>query len=571
MAVNLYIIDGIGPFFQGPAGGRINWSKAPFPQIESGGMPDSSRVESLVRDFTAFVQRASGYGYNTITLDDCAHLFTSSSYSDRLIRKTYAYREIYRTLAGIAAAAGMQVFFTTDVPFSERGMAPRPPEGCGSFVQDFREGLEWLFSEFSNSGGVVVRIGECDASDNEGDFEGEIALRRPEDARAFISEVLPVFERFNRLLVFRTWTVGVGRIGDLMWNARTYHALFDGIESSSLVISMKHGESDFFRYQTVNQHFFRDGHKKILELQARREYEGFGEYPSFIGWEYEGIRRELDFAENLIGISVWCQTGGWSRFRNITFLRDSSIWNELNTYVCIRLFKERIDAEAAIKDFCARHLSERDYLSFVVMMRLSSECVRELMYIDELARRKMYFRRVRVPQMLAVYWDHIFINHAMKKILKCFVLDRQSKIIQGYAVLGKIQKMIEIARDNNLPDRGLEFQLDTFRILAASREYYFGSYNPEFADALLRMSDEYMSRYPEGFTVQTDFSESPLPGSVLKMMFNFAVRGQRQYRVIDRIMMIQGLSLLSPMVSLSARLMPDFAEKRAMGVRSIVR
>ena len=56
---------------------------------------------------------------------------------------------------------------------------------------------------------------------------------------------------------------------------------------------MKHGESDFFRYLPLNRSFFRVKQRKLLELQARREYEGAGEYPSFIGWDCERFAEEL--------------------------------------------------------------------------------------------------------------------------------------------------------------------------------------------------------------------------------------------------------------------------------------
>ena len=110
--------------------------------------------------------------------------------------------------------------------------------------------------------------------------------------------------------------MGAYAIGDLIWNPGTFRKVFDSIDSPSLVISMKYGESDFFRYLPLNPNFLESGHKKIIEFQARREYEGFGAYPSFVGWDIEDLLLQLQDAQNVIGASVWCQTGGWGNFDN---------------------------------------------------------------------------------------------------------------------------------------------------------------------------------------------------------------------------------------------------------------
>jgi hypothetical protein len=59
----------------------------------------------------------------------------------------------------------------------------------------------------------------------------------------------------------------------------------------------------------LNKAFFHVKQAKIIELQARREYEGAGEFPSYIGADCEHFARELEGAENMVGMSIWCQTG----------------------------------------------------------------------------------------------------------------------------------------------------------------------------------------------------------------------------------------------------------------------
>ena len=113
--------------------------------------------------------------------------------------------------------------------------------------------------------------------------------------------LLPIFERRERRLIFRTWTVGAYLIGDLIWHRGRLAGALRDIKSPCFVLSMKYGESDFFRYLPLNRHFFRIDLPKIIELQARREYEGAGEYPSFIGWDCEHYKRNLRVHATLSG------------------------------------------------------------------------------------------------------------------------------------------------------------------------------------------------------------------------------------------------------------------------------
>ena len=58
--------------------------------------------------------------------------------------------------------------------------------------------------------------------------------------------------------------------------------------------------------------------------------------------------------EVITGISVWCQTGGWVPFRRLTYLEKEGIWNELNSYACIKIFKEGQSVEEIAHDFSYR-------------------------------------------------------------------------------------------------------------------------------------------------------------------------------------------------------------------------
>lgn len=601
--MTLFLLDAIGPFFRGYKRKRINWSKIPFEHLtDADGSFDHKRMAKIKDDFITFVRRAAKFGYNAISLDDVAHLYKHPLYDAATAEWIGAFRQYFRQFCDIARENGLAVYITTDVMFLHPAWAGEiaaegVPRRIGNLLniqntlnskagsQRVNFSIETpaamrllarackaVLHDFPEIAGIITRIGECDARDVRDAFRSRLIIRTPAQCRALLKCLLPVFEECRRNLIFRTWTVGAYPIGDLQWNRTTFDRVFEDIDSKNLIISMKYGESDFFRYLPLNKLFFRSKHRKIIELQARREYEGFGEYPSFIGWDYENYRRQLADAKNLCGISVWCQTGGWTRFRRRTFLKNSSIWNEFNTYVVLHLFKKNGTTEDAVGEFCTEYLGGCDPARMLVLLRLSDEVIKEMLYVDEFARRKMFFRRLRVPPLLSVFWDTIIVTHSMRKLLRCFVTDGEQKITQGYAALEKIPVMRELAQELNLPVADIEFQYDTFRLLAVAREYYFGEYSEKLAERLQTLKRQYKSAYTPRYSVHLDFTEFTVSSRRVRFLLNICLRTQRGYRIIDQIVMIRLLNLISPLLRIPHRdFLPRFAGKRAMGIDAVLK
>jgi hypothetical protein len=568
--VDWFLIDGIGAFFRHvPGEGRVNWSKVPFSAFERDGRIDTTHFDSIRADFARFAERAAAIGYNGITLDDLAHLTDCADYPPELRENIRKWRSLFRDLCGVAESCGLAVFVTTDVMFLNRFLRQRR-RGGRSWIMPFLSGaLDALFTEFPAVKGSIVRIGEADGVDVTGMFSSELTIRTPRQARALLEALLPVCERRGRELVFRTWSVGAYSIGDLNWNRNTLRAVLRGIESPRLIVSIKYGETDFFRYLALNKQFLRTSHRKIIELQARREYEGFGAYPSFVGWEYQTYRDALARVENVVGIQVWCQTGGWSRFRELTLL-DRSVWNELNTWVSLRLFKHGESAETAVEAWAEHNGCAGAPL--IELLALSDEVIRELLYVDDFAAQKIFFRRLRLPPLLYVFWDHVLVNHTMRKILRCFVEDGQAKIDQGYAALEKIREMQELAASHGLPDDGLELQYDTFQILAVAREYFFGPFDEAVTERLHALVSRYKDRHRVRYSIHLDFRDVRIKRRHLRLILGILLRDKRGYRVVDWAVNISLLGLLHPVIKrIGRRYFPDFAHSQAMGIDVVLR
>lgn len=342
-----------------------------------------------------------------------------------------------------------------------------------------------------------------------------------------------------------------------------------GVDSPHFIVSMKHGESDFFRYLPLNRAFFRVRQKKIIEMQARREYEGAGEYPSFIGRDCERFSRELATAENVVGMSVWCQTGGWHRFRRLAYLEagNRDIWIRLNTAVAIGIFKDGKSVEVVIEDMVGVERAP----AVLELLRDADLLIHELLYIEEFARQKLFFRRVRVPPILHMYWDSIFINHGVRKMVSHFVTDPERALRAGEAAAELFPRMIELARDAELPVDDIEHMRDAFTMILLARRYYFLPFDDLMAEQIRVAKKRYKQRWPkenrQRYRVKVSFEPFRLKRRTIAWAVGLMVRKKRGYRLFDHFFTLSLLGFAYRMFrARDPQSMPKFMRESAMGV-----
>lgn len=568
---HLYLIDAIGPFFPGHDRFRINWSKLPWMRLQKMGEAELRETFRQIQiDMRRFCRSVAAIGYNGVTVDDVPHLADHEFYEESVRERIAIYREEFRRLFAIIREEGMHIYLTMDI----LTFTPALEEKLGTSEKKQRDFLKSLldqfFIDFPGMAGVVFRIGESDGLDIKEEFRSQLVLKSPAMVNRCLKAVLPIFEHHGRRCIFRTWTVGAHEVGDLIWHHATLEKTVAGITSPALVLSMKYGESDFFRYLSLNRNFFVTDLPKIVELQTRREYEGCGEYPSFIGRDYEQLAIELREATNVVGISVWCQTGGWTPFRRLAFLEEEGVWTEINTFVALRLFKHGELVEEAI----SRIPNVQNHAQLAELLRLSEEVVIDLLYFPEFARRRLYFRRVRIPPLLGVYWHHIFVAHSLKKLLKHFVGDGETCIRSGRAAMVKIKRMRGLALECHLPEEDIEYMEYTFGIIALAREYFFRPFDEDIKKRLEKAKKKYKKRYPKGtrlrYTVKLDFTPFKLNRRWMSLFFNYLVRHQPSYRLVDKVVGLRLLSFAYFAVKRSRpKMVPKIARKSAMGLDAI--
>ena len=92
-----------------------------------------------------------------------------------------------------------------------------------------------------------------------------------------------------------------------------------------------------------------------------------------------------------------------------------------------------------------------NWQALLELLRLADDVIRELLYVEEFARRQLFFRRVRIPTLLQVYWHNIFVNHSVRKVLGYFVQDKEACLRAAALSLQKLDRMQQLAADSAMP------------------------------------------------------------------------------------------------------------------------
>jgi len=570
LIMKLFLIDTIAPFFSPlPENKEYNWSKIPFHLIEDKHGIDKLKAKIIFKNFKIYIQRIKQLGYNAVTLDELCRFTIFDFYPLSLQKKLKSYQFFYKKILDLLKNENLQIFINTDIMFYNNAIEQYLKKKKKNTVLSLlNNAVKKLFRNFPQVTGVIFRIGESDGVDVEGDFHSRLFIKTPKQCREMIRSLLPVFEEEEHLMIIRSWTLGAYPVGDLMWNRNTFRKVFAHLESEYLVVSHKAGESDFFRYLNLNPLFFLSGYQKLIELQCRREYEGFGEFPCYTGTDHERINRYLQTADNMLGVMVWAQTGGWSHFTRLTFLRNSSLWTELNIFATINIFKYGIKSEEAVLKYAARYFTIASGPVLLKLLRLSERIIRDLWYLPEFSVKRHYFRRLRIPTILWVYWDNIMINHILRKVVRRFVMERKEAVVDGYRALSKIYKLKKYAAVLKIDQRQFNHMYDIMNIIAHAREYFLGKWNPSVKEKIICLSREYSRKYPHGFHINYDFSVIRLKKWMIKIVFRLSLRAQPNYSFFDKYIIMKFSKIIYLFINRwQKNKIPSFLNEQAMGLQ----
>ncbi len=469
-----------------------------------------SRAEQQFRDY---VQRMIAYGNNGLVVEAFLEFIDFDRVgsgeeiypADSEYRARHAaLRQHFGRLFQYAEDMGMQVILYTDM------LALTPPlhaylEGrFGSLDTEnpalwevYRLGLEELFESMPMVDGVMIRVGEAGSIYNlpGWDYSSALAVRSVEAVQLMLRAFLQAAERYDRLVIFRTWSVGVGQVGDMHTNPASYARLLEAIDSPHLVVSTKYVMGDFYSYLPFNPTLRQGEHARLVEMQNRLEFEGFMAFPDYIAPLHQAALQDLRQANpQIVGAWMWNQGGGPQQAGPMSLYPFYGFWLNIdaNSYATARLAWEpdldtRTLAEAWVRRTFGNDPSVVEPLTELLF--LSRQAVLKGLYIGPFARQQVRGLGLDLtPQMWLFEWDIVDgSNSALSAIYHAVRHDLEEAVGEGFEAAAVVEQMqARIAEID--PDRttapallarlasSLEYEHDLFETLAWYRAAFLRYY-----------------------------------------------------------------------------------------------
>ncbi len=316
---------------------------------------------------------------------------------------------------------GMDVYLYTDMvaltPPLEKYLIKKygklDPESA-EFWKVFQVACEELFTRLPDVSGIMLRIGEAGTIYNKPgwDYYSELLVRTDKSVERMLTAFLQAAEKYNKKIIFRTWSVGVGQIGNMHTNPETYQRVLGNIQSDNLIVSTKYSRGDFYSWLPFNETLKQGSHRRIAEFQLRREFEGLNAFPNFMGPLYQ--KALIDFAStntNFDGVWLWTQEGGPLRAGPMSIypFHGFNLMTDLNVYAVGQLVNnpaadlEKITREWAGLTFGSDTVMQKTLAG--VMMN-SHQTTQKGLYISEFAKYDVRALGLEPPPMLWIFeWD----------------------------------------------------------------------------------------------------------------------------------------------------------------------
>ena len=329
-------------------------------------------------------------------------------------------------------------------------------------------------------------------------------------------------EATDREVIFRTWSVGVGAVGDMHTSAESYEAVLGGIDSPALIVSTKYTLGDFYSWLPLNDTLEQGAQRRIVEFQSRREFENFGAFPNDLGREYQfALQKLLAANENIEGIWTWTQDGGPWRAGPMTLYLKAGFWQlyELNTIVAAALAR---DPETDVADVTAEWAREwfsddpATAAAIVQAMYLSRDAIEQGMYIQPFAEQRVFAIGLEPPPMMWIFeWDILTGDSAVLDVIYAISRDAtdgdiDQAIAGGEQAVATVDEMRDVVsstdaatwRDASLREAflgTLDYEVDVLRMLASYREMIL--YQGQWHDTLSPASYDAWSGARDEFEV----------------------------------------------------------------------
>ncbi|MCD2443311.1 hypothetical protein LQ757_13595 [Agromyces sp. SYSU K20354] len=428
---------------------------------------DDAALEVARADFETYVQHVLAEGYNAIAIPGFIEYLTFEGVGDgedvygpddTHVARAEAMRAAFGPMWEYAHDLGLKVYFRTDMLALTTPLERYLEQRFGSldtenpeFWDVYAAGLDELYEAMPYLDGLLIRIGEAGrVYDLPGwDYYSALAVTSVDGVRAMLTAFTEQAERADREVIFRSWSVGVGAVGDMHTNADSYHAVLDGIDSDRLIVSTKYTLGDFYSHLPFNDTLEVGHQRRIVEFQSRREFENFGAFPNDLGVLYqEALQRFIAANPNVEGIWTWTQDGGPWRAGPLSLELKAGFWQlyELNTELAVRLARDPDADPAAITADWARRWFSDDPATVQAIgkaMAQSREAITDGLYIGPFADRRVFAIGLEPPPMMWIFeWDIVTGDSAVLDVIyEISRDDLDEAIVGGDRALAAVERM----------------------------------------------------------------------------------------------------------------------------------
>ncbi len=470
---------------------------------------DEVALASAYSDWETFLAHSIANGSNAVAWPGFVEYTTFDEVEggpvypagDSHVARALALRDAFGPFWDRAAELGVKVFLRTDMPTLTPTMNEWITGRFGSLDTEnpelwevYAQGLDELYAAEPGLSGILIRIGEGgDIYKEPGwDYYSAIAVRTPEAVQAMLETYTAQAEASGREVIFRTWSVGIGAVGDMHTDPESYHEVLDGIDSPALIVSTKYTLGDYYSWLPLNNTLETGDQRRIVEFQSKREFEALGAFPNDLGPEFQWAMQTLLASNpNIEGVWTWTQDGGpWRAGPMILYLK-AGFWqlSELNTQVAAAIARDpEADIGQVTIEWAREYFSDdpATVTAIAEAMALSRDAITQGLYLQPFAEVRAFALGLEPPpQMWLFEWDILTGDSATLDVLYSVIgRDRvEETITLGREALADAERMTELVeatdastwRDPAMREAftgALEYEANTLGLLSAYREMF---------------------------------------------------------------------------------------------------
>lgn len=475
---------------------------------------DPAGMAEVTREWKQYINHIRAYGYNGVIVSGFLEYVNFDEVGDgyQVYPADSPYRarhdamvEQFGQMWKYAADLGMRVVFKTDMLANTGPLNDYVERELGGFDVDdprlwelYQAGLSEFFTNMPYADGLMIRIGEAGSVYNMPgwDYYSTLAVTTVESVRTMLTKFTQTAAQYDKTIYFRTWSVGVGAVGDMHTNPQSYAKVLDGIPADNLVVVTKFTMGDFYSWLPLNPTLEQGTQPRIVEFQSRREFEAFSAFPNYLSADHQQALQHFEQANpNIKGVWVWTQDGGPWRAGPMSLYLKTGFWQlyDLDVYATGRLAWDRdVDLADVNAAWIRRNLSDdpATVRTLQEVFARSRQVAKEGLYIPPYAEQRVLALGLEPPPMMWIFeWDLVSGDTAALSVIHHASRDRIAEAIdRGEAAQADAQAMLQRVeatdpadyQDPGLRDKlihSLQYEVDLFGTLGAFRAAFLSYYD----------------------------------------------------------------------------------------------